>query len=156
MTYFRDLSPYEYGVHWGGVPGAQNVGWLALGHPYETAQPLECDLDLLWSHCQIAIHQTRGMHFCEFCRTRKLKDLCVSRNGEYITLGTSEIRVIGKSGQSYAAPNLIYHYVSKHHYKPPDSFLFALRSGPKPPSDEYFDGLQMWQLAWRSIVRSRP
>lgn len=152
MTYFRDLSPYEYGLHWGGVPGAQNVGWLALGHPYETAQPLERDLDLLWLHCKVAIHATRGRHFCEFCRSWKLKDFCVSRNCEHITLGSSEIRVIGESGQCYAAPNLIYHYVSLHYYKPPDSFLSALRSGPKPPSDEYFGGLRTRQLTWDSTV----
>jgi hypothetical protein len=55
MTYFRDLSPYQYGLHWGGVAGAQNVGWLAASHPFETEEPQERDLDLLWEHCKVAI-----------------------------------------------------------------------------------------------------
>ena len=153
MTYFRDLSPYEYGLRWGGIPGAQNVGWLALGHPFERGQPLESDLALLWAHCKVAIHATRGLHSCEFCSSWSPDDFCVSRNGQYLMLGYSEIRVIGSSGQSYAAPSLIYHYVSKHQYRPPASFLHALRSGPMPPSEEYFEALSTRQLASGSTVR---
>jgi len=48
-------------------------------------------------------------------------------------LGYSEIRVNGPSGQSYAAPCLIYHYINERGYKPPDVFLPALRTGPRGP-----------------------
>src|SRR5262245_60869358 len=116
----------------GGVLGAQNVGWLALGYPFKTEQPLDSDLDLLWAHCKVAVHATRGLHDCEFCSNWKRDDFRVSRNGESLKLGYFEMRVIGPSGQSYAAPSLIYHYISSHHYRPPDSFLYALRSGPTP------------------------
>jgi hypothetical protein len=153
MAYFRDLSPYEYGLHWGGVPGAQNVGWLALGHSFETEQPLESDLDLLWKHCRIAIHETRGLHRCEFCSNWDADNFRVSRHGENLLLGYSEIRVIGRSGQSYAAPSLIYHYISEHHYKPPDSFLSALRFDLTPPTEEYFVALRTRELTWGSALR---
>ena len=153
MAYFRDLSPYEYGLRLGGVPGAQNVGWLSLGHPFKIEQPLERDVDALWTHCKVSIHATRGLHRCEFCLNWTDDRFRVSRNGESLLLGYSEIRVIGASGQSYAAPSLIYHYVSVHHYRPPDSFLSALRSEPKPPSKEYFEALQTRQLTWDSTIR---
>jgi|EndMetStandDraft_5_1072996.scaffolds.fasta_scaffold313216_1 hypothetical protein len=123
MTYFRDLSPYEYGLHWGGVAGAQNVGWLAASHPFETEQPQERDLDLLWEHCKVAINATRGLHGCEFCSDWNGDRHRFIRHGKTLLLGYSEIRVIGQSGQSYAAPSMIFHYVRDHNYKLPESFL---------------------------------
>jgi hypothetical protein len=146
MTYFRDLSPYDYGM--GGIPGAQNVGWLDRDHPFETQQALESDLDRLWDHCKVAINATRGLHRCEFCSDGSLDVLRVTRNGETLTLGFAEIRVFGLSGQSYAAPSLIFHYMSEHSYKPPDSFLSALRSGLMPPSEAYFEALRTRELDW--------
>ena len=133
MAYFSDLSPYKYGFFWDGVPGALNIGWLALGHAFETAQPIDSDLDLLWMHCKVAVNASRGLHACEFCSNWSTDDFYATRNGEMLLLGFSEIRVIGPSGQSYAAPSLIYHYIREHHYKPPDSFLTALRTGLAPP-----------------------
>jgi hypothetical protein len=153
MAYFRDLSPYEYGLRWGGVRGAQNVGWLALGHSFETEQALESDLDLLWAHCKVAVHATRGLHPCAFCSDWISDGFRVMRNGETLMLGYSEIRVIGPSGQSYAAPSLIFHYVNEHRYKPPNVFLSALRTGPTPPSEAFFEALRTRGLEWGSTVR---
>ena len=150
MAYYRDLSPYEYLLNWGGVPGAQNVGWLANGHPFKTEQPLKSDLDVLWRHCKIAIHATRGRHSCEFCSSWSSDSFKVSKGVETLELGYSEIRVIGPSGQSYAAPSLIYHYITQHYYRPPESFLAALRQGPTPPSEDYFKALRTRQLTWAS------
>jgi hypothetical protein len=65
----------------------------------------------------------------------------VTRNGEELLLGSAEIRVFGKGELIYAAPNLIYHYVSVHCYKPPEEFLQALEEGPSPPGSEYFKRL---------------
>ena len=151
MAYFRDLSSYQY------IPcevlGAQNVGWLALGHSFATERAQESDLDLLWERCKVAVNATRGLHSCELCSDWSHERFHVTRNGETVMLGYSEIRVIGPSGQSYAAPSMIYHYITQHHYKPPDAFLTALRTGPRPPSEAYFAALRTRQLEWRSAVR---
>jgi hypothetical protein len=120
VSFFPDLSPYSYAS--GAVPDAQNVGWLAKTHPFEIEPPLESDLQLLWEHCKVAVHATRGLHPCEFCSNWQSEDHLLERSGEQLMLGFSEIRVIAPSGQSYAAPSLIYHYISEHHYKPPASF----------------------------------
>jgi hypothetical protein len=52
-----------------------------------------------------------------------------------MNLGSAEIRVFGKRGKIYAAPNMLYHYVTAHQYKPPDEFLHALKESPCPPTD---------------------
>lgn len=154
MTFFRDLSPYEYGSRWGGVAGAQNVGWLADGRPFETASPMKSDLDLIWAHCKVAIHPTRGFHSCDICKDLSLHPPKFTRNNETLLLGYSEIRVISRSGQSYAAPSLIYHYILEHNYRPPKSFMSALRSGPTPPSDAYFLALTTRELSWSSTSQA--
>jgi hypothetical protein len=58
-----------------------------------------------------------------------------------IMLGDAEMRVFGPKGRIYAAPNMLYHYVRVHHYKPPDEFLQALKNGPFPPDPKYLSKL---------------
>src|SRR5439155_5623857 len=70
-----------------------------------------------------------------------------------LMLGGAEIRVFGERGRIYAAPNLIYHYVVAHHYKPPDEFLQALRQGRCPPEPEYLDLLERAGLS-RTLVQN--
>jgi len=62
--------------------------------------------------------------------------------GQRIDLGFAEIRAFGKHDKVYAAPNLLYHYVTAHHYKPPAEFVLALKKGPCPPDPEYINRLE--------------
>jgi hypothetical protein len=80
------------------------------------------------------------VHDCEFCKSDDLP--LAEGNNEKLLLGTSEIRVFSTQGEIYAAPTLIYHYASVHHYKPPDEFVRTLTEGPQPESREYFDRLK--------------
>ena len=64
------------------------------------------------------------------------------RSGEKIELGYAQIVVFAPGGRIYIAPNMIYHYVTVHHYKPPDEFIQALRDGPCPPEPEYIERLK--------------
>ena len=57
--------------------------------------------------------------------------------GERLRLGTAEICAFGANGVLYEAPTLIYHYVAKHHYQPPEEFVRAVTTGPRPPGDDY-------------------
>ncbi len=66
-----------------------------------------------------------------------------------LELGSAQIRVFGDRGQIYAAPNMLFHYVTAHHYKPPDEFIQALRHGPCPPDKEYFNRLKSLGLVWK-------
>ena len=109
--------------------------------------------------------QTRGIHQCDLCVSPTT--VSVSRGGVERTLGSAEIRVFSKTEARsslsqqlkgtesglvflrnsrvpvnvYAAPDLVYHYVRVHHYKPPDEFLDALRDGPRPNAEDYLNYL---------------
>src|SRR5438876_5886423 len=58
-------------------------------------------------------------------------------SGERIELGYAELRVSGEHGKIYAAPNILYHYVTVHHYKPPEEFVQALKHATCPPDPGY-------------------
>lgn len=154
MAYFKDLSDYEYDRE-SVRARTKTVGWLARGHRFPVATPAEDLLDLLWSYCcSISVAPKRGVHPCEFCLAPGTFQ--VERHGKRLLLGAAEIRVFSQEGITYAAPTLIYHYVAAHHYKPPDEFLDALRSGPGPGSQEYFDALNTAQLEWTRTSKGSP
>lgn len=140
MAYFPDMSDYCY--HHNGIrPKTKTVGWLSREHTFEKEMPSQEHLTLLWDFCTVQTMQMRGFHLCELCENPERSHLLVQRNGETLSLGSAEIRVFGNDGTIYAAPNLIYHYVRDHGYRPPQSFLTALENSPKPPSQEFFDRL---------------
>ena len=173
MAHFVDLSPYSFFK--GRSMEAQNVGWLQRGYPFQTMEPSEELLDALWSFCGISVMQTRGVHQCDLCVPPT--SISVSRGGVERHLGSAEIRVFSKTDTRsslsrqlqriessglvflrnsrvpvsvYAAPNLIYHYVHVHHYKPPDEFLDALRGGPRPNAQDYFNYLRTMDVDWKT------
>jgi membrane protease YdiL (CAAX protease family) len=151
MTYFADLTGYTY-IRTGDAsrPGTKNVGWLGAGRAFETAPATQELLDRLWSYCTVSVAQTRGVHQCEFCPGKDVH--LAARNGDKLMLGTAEIRVFAGDGSIYAAPTLIYHYVSDHGYKPPEPFIQALSTQHAPPTTEYFDRLAQAYLDWRKTL----
>jgi hypothetical protein len=167
MVYFTDLSFESYYSE-----PSLNVGWLRRGHEFETISPSEETLDLLWTFCSVKVKPARGGHQCDLCATPQT--VYGVKNGDRRLLGSAEIRVFSKESRAsalsqrigqmesgllflrgstfptivYAAPNLIYYYVEAHQYKPPDEFLRALKEGPRPPSQEYFDLLRTFDPDW--------
>lgn len=142
MTYLADLAQHPDARD----GKALSVGWLDATHPFPTAEPSAELLESLWRYCSLSVARTRGLQPCVFCST----DFVVEEGeGVRLLLGSAEIRVIGPTGELFAAPDLIYHYVLKHHYRPPDEFLRALSDGPQPPTQEYFDRLNAMGVDWR-------
>ena len=156
MSYFEDLSDYRFSGRLLLEPRAKNVGWLGSGHPFEVAVPDDDLLEIVWRYCSISVVQTRGLHHCEFCPDRASNS--VKSKGRTLLLGSAEIRVFSLNGNVYAAPNLIYHYISVHHYKPPEGFIQALREMPRPPNPEYLARLANLGLDWQetSAPDTRP
>jgi hypothetical protein len=148
MTYFKDLSIYSYsGKKQSSMQN--NVGWLGPGHAYLTWEPLESVLDLLWKYCKVHVNQARGFHGCHLCPGSY--PIRAARNHEERPLGSAEIRAFSNRGAIFAAPNLIYHYMSVHGYRPPDEFIEELSEGPCPPDPEYFAKLEKLGHSWRDI-----
>jgi hypothetical protein len=122
--YFSDLSLYKYIPRTSG-PNVLNVGWLDAEHQYSKQRASEELLDALFEKCSRRVNETRGFHPCPFCVSYSF-GVTASRKGESLTLGSAEVWVEAKDGKIYAAPDLIYHYVAEHDYRPPQEFINAL------------------------------
>ncbi len=140
MTYFADLTPYTYSPFDQdfGVP-TLNVGWLDVSQPHVTGVTSAEFQKKLLDFCvyEHTVIHCFGFHTCEYCDDLASHFASVPHpSGKPVTLGNGEIRVIGKSA-IYAAPTLIFHYVTVHNYKPPDEFVEAVLNGPGPGSEEH-------------------
>jgi len=145
MAYIKDLSDYRYLLDFE-RPRTKAIGWLDLGHAFPVSPPDGAMLNQLWRFCQTSVAQTRGFCPCPFCEGAVPVE--VLRDGQTLLLGTAEIRVLSKTGDIYAAPTTIYHYVSVHHYAPPAEFVSAMFEGPPPSGEEYFAVLRSLGLEW--------
>ena len=145
MAHFPDLSPYSYrppAVR----PGTQNIGWIERTHPFDQGPVSETFLKKLWQYCRVPVVQTRGLHFCDLCDMPQGNVPVMDFDGQTLEFGSAEIRVVGANGVIYAAPNLIFHYVRDHAYKPPQEFIDAVLTGPAPDSAAYQDQLRALDL----------
>jgi hypothetical protein len=149
VAHFDDLSPYAYDAAAAGRASAKNVGWLDAVHDFTKGAASAGLLEAIWEHCFILVTPTRGLHPCGLCDS---SSNVFERGGTRLLLGSAEIRVFGAEGEVFAAPNLLYHYVAEHQYRPPPAFTQALASGPRPGSEEYKRALEGLGVAWRANV----
>lgn len=146
MAYFHDLSEYEY-LEAVARPGTINVGWLEGGRNFSRGVSSPEFVNRLWSHCAISIGQTRGLHECDLCQPTAL--IVAEHSGGRLLLGSAEMRAFGDRGTVFAAPDLIFHYVTVHEYRPPSSFIEAIEKGPVPGDQAFIDGIQSLGLEQR-------
>jgi hypothetical protein len=138
--YHTDLDPIP------NEPNAFYVGWLDSSHEYKLGYTHDNFRRRLWVFCNRRGFQSKGFHACDLC-----EEVVYAREeeleGKRIQLGSAEIRVFGNNDKIYAAPDLIYHYITKHNYCPPEEFIGAVISGPLPGSNAYeelFKRNQYW------------
>ncbi|WP_449478927.1 DUF7919 family protein [Streptomyces abikoensis] len=123
MTYFPDLSPYEY------EPSERmmlNIGWLSIEHEYPKGLVADVVLDALKILCAHPENQMRGYHQCEFCNALAPSVFGGEDGTKELVLGSAEVHVEGLGQTVYAAPNLVLHYVLEHDYCPPREFCQAV------------------------------
>jgi hypothetical protein len=122
--YFLDLSDYGYNLP-KSIPGVRNVGWLDRNHEFDKgAVPTEVCRKLLHLIRVAKANQMRGIHECDFCANRDR--ISVTDAVGVIWLGAAEIWVPGGGGLIYAAPDMVYHYINAHGYRPPREFIDAV------------------------------
>ncbi|MGW2421916.1 DUF7919 family protein [Streptomyces sp. NPDC001709] len=132
MTYYRDLSPYEYWkTVWPPNPPEHadrrlNVGWLGRDGEFPTGDCPESFVDLLIDRASTPANLTRGVHHCEFCNRKSPLQVTNPTSGRTARLGNGEIIVEAATGETYMAPTLIIHYVIDHGYLPPIEFIEAV------------------------------
>jgi hypothetical protein len=145
MTYYKDLTRYEYFVeHEPLEPKPLNVGWLSDAHPFDIGETSQEFKERLFTFCldKFVVQIARGFHVCELCapqsaeRWYKESESRYGKQAYWCSIGNGEIRVIDKA-VVYAAPTLIYHYIVEHQYRPPDEFIDAVLSGPQPDTEEH-------------------
>ena len=142
--YFADYSLYSYETSFLDPTDPSvvyNIGWLENGHEFNIAEPDEVFLNQLFELSRTSINKMRGEHHCDLCHIDDVQfhvrnyDGVVCRypyrtvevwRGQASTLGNGEIWVRGEGDCVFAAPNLIFHYVRKHQYNPPQEFIEAV------------------------------
>jgi len=99
------------------------VGWLATDVPFSKGPVSATFSARLLALClHQRTKQTRGFHLCPFCDSPPT-GMPVEVEGRVFKLGSAEIHVKAPDGRTFAAPDLIYHYVAQHGYKPPLEFI---------------------------------
>lgn len=148
MAYYSDLSPYTYFPDT--APASVvvlNVGWLEPEHAYTQGEVPQDFVEALGHLC---LHhpsiRARGWHNCRLAPPVSGGARCVTRSNETlpsgklalppplkveiegmsVSLGSAEVRVVTREGNWLAAPNLVYHYVTHHGYRPPREFIEAV------------------------------
>lgn len=144
MTWFPDLS----GCTYHGWPGDRlAVGWLDDEHDFEQGSVLpalrrEIFLDrLFWAIEHRRVDQFRGYHICQLCPPSDAplasRMTEAEHSGHRLSLGSAQIDVAGLDGTRYVAPNLVFHYIVDHQYRPPEAFIDSVihgefQSEPRP------------------------
>lgn len=153
MAYFEDLSPYAYFRE--EIPKELNVGWLDVNRDFSTGKVSIHLIRRLESISHYSVNQTRGRHFCKICGS--VDAILYDTASKKLVLGDAEIRVFCPSGDIYAAPNMLLHYIIVHDYLPPPSFLQAVEKSPVPPHQDYFDLLRAQNYEWsETTTRDGP
>ncbi|OAB45503.1 ankyrin repeat domain-containing protein [Paenibacillus glacialis] len=124
MNYFKDLTYYSL-QHF---ENSKNVGWINKKADFYKGNVSEEFIKKLWEYIKYPLNMVRDTN----------DSIVMTYNNEKVTLGFSEIRVLGEDCvKRFAAPDLIFQYVMEYNYCPPKEFIDAVLSGPKPNSLEY-------------------
>ncbi len=123
MPYFEDLSKYVYTKN--SRADLVNIGWLDSIHPFNTGDVAPEILLGIADRCRNPVNRMRGWHQCEMCAEYPVRE-AIGKDGQLLALGDAEIHIAGRN-KVYACPTLIYHYVVRHKYQPPEEFLDAVR-----------------------------
>lgn len=142
--FYPDLSPYNQGSKEFECLNTIAIGWLDSKFPFPKESPSEIFLKHLLIHCKLPFLQTRGYHYCELNDHKLREPVTVGTDGDTTRLGSAEIRVIGDR-KVYAAPDLIYHYVKDHLYRPPDEFIYSVVNGIQPGEKRYQSLVEMYE-----------
>ena len=130
-----DLEPYE------GCPADAElgldplaVGWIQRNDEFTTGATPEGFAGALLEFCREphTVCAVRHRRPCPICG----EQIAVTVGGQTVDLGGAEVRVLGDE-EIFAAPDLIYHYVAEHGYRPPPLFVQAVLQGPQPGTPEH-------------------
>ena len=129
MTYYADLTPFTYDDFVEAEGELRNVGWLSSLRPFRQGRPSRDFRRRLFDLCSEPQVHHLGYHNCRIDRCRlvpRRRGVTTKLKGRSLTLGSGIVVLEGRDGVSYAFPDLLYHYVKTHWYRPPDEFVEAV------------------------------
>src|SRR3989442_1266002 len=135
------MAHFHYLMHFGDgsrsrLQRALAGGWLAPFRQCRVGRTAHEFRRKLFELCVKPPLLAWGYHPCllGLCKFMpRLFGITASLKGRKLSLGSGIIVVCG-THDTYAAPDLIYHYVTRHWYRPPKGFIDAvLTSAPSPP-----------------------
>lgn len=135
--YLPDLTPYpsKNDARLGMQP--LSVGWLRADRPYPTGPVPEPFVQKLLVFCYEQYSLPGGRRSARCALSRDCPRIIMPvEQGDHVAYFDGELRVIGDE-DIYAAPSLVYHYVTVHNYKPPPEFIDAVLHGAEPGSPEH-------------------
>lgn len=133
QTEFGDLSAYEYHLFGLTLPGVVNVGWVDPRMSFSSGS-VEPGLveKLVLLRAKHPVNIMRGIRQCPSC-LNEFETAAFGR--EELTLGIAELWIPG-SKVIFAATDLIIHFITRHHYRPPNEFQSAAMAfDPDSPWD---------------------
>lgn len=146
--YTADLEMYQFKTPFV-LPNVRMVGWLDSHHSFNKgsvpkgfSDKLLQIIDTQTSSFDLHVNVIRGTHDCNFCNEEIWLNNHLERRLRR-PLGMSELWV-PNSGGWFASPTLIYHYVERHEYLPPEDYVNAVlqvRLDQRHIAQEVFDGL---------------
>lgn len=120
--FYNDLSNYQYNLAFE-IEKVKNIGWLEKTNSFNkrTTDPelLKKLFQLIkFKECNIY----RGVHHCDLCNSDGF--MYGNMENEEILLGHGEIWIPSITQDIvYVSPTLIYHYIEKHQYCPPQDYI---------------------------------
>ncbi len=132
--YLADLSQYRGSFKAPNEYTVLAIGWLDDLYPFPFGPtPVEFQ-QRLFEHCTRGVHALMlGFHECQFCNSWHIGFWCGKK---WVPNNNGEIW-IPDGNIIYAAPVMIYHYVTDHEYRPPEAFIDAVMRCPLPYDEEY-------------------
>src|SRR5690349_4925268 len=121
--YYPDLSIHEGSFDLEHNYTILNVGWLESSYPFQQGSTSEEFISHLLIFCMNPVLLALGRHECDLSTKNEAplshKWIEIEDQGKNAVLGSGIIWVVNRKGILYSAPDLIYHYVTCHHYQPP-------------------------------------
>nr|WP_309685743.1 hypothetical protein [Armatimonas sp.] len=159
MAYFEDLTLYTYEQNpvWGdeitqAYPEALNIGWLDQEQPFPTSTepPDPLLLRRLLAHTAHPVRLMLGFHQCHLCphAPEDGARLRIRIGDRELFLDNGEVLVVGREGQAFRAPIMLYHYITVHYYRPPEIFGEALRESVPSAGEQVEAAAHPQRLAW--------
>jgi hypothetical protein len=124
--YLQDLKPH---IFFSEEQEVLPVGWLDKEHDYPKGAVPPPFLERLQHYCVNPAFLSFGYHDCEFCDEEFGVEMVIL--GKQWRVGSGDLRVVTRD-VVYAAPDMIYHYIVDHYYRPPDAFIQAVMELPLP------------------------